>query len=150
MVNEQKGNQHENIDLLPPARTKQTRLGFVFTISTSNNQELLSDAQQEKELLALLAGQAALEIMKGSTFNEFGKEDRAKVLESLEKKIAQGTPITNEIRLQAIVAKDALYQKAKALLQRHTQFITMITDELIKNHTIDQKQWITLSAQYIK
>ena len=150
MVSEQKGHQHENHDLLPSTRVKPTRLGFVFTISTSNNPELLSDVQQEKEMLALLAGQAALEIFKESTFNEFGKEDRAKVLECLEKKIAQGTPITDEIRLQAIIAKDALYKKVKILLQNHTQFIRIITDELIKNHTIDQKQWITLSKEYTK
>ncbi len=150
MVNENKGNQYENFDLLPTTRTKQTRLGYVFTISNNNNQELLSDVQQEKELLALLAGQAALEISKGSTFNEFGKEDRAKVLEVLEKKIAQGTPITNEIRQQAIVAKDTLYQKVKALLKNHVEFIKNITDELIKHHTINQKQWLAITTRYSK
>lgn len=148
MVSEQKGHQHENHDLLPASRIKQTRLGFIFTISTTNNHELLSDAQQEKELVALLAGQAALELVKGSTFNEFGKEDRAKVLEYLEKKIAQGTPITNEIRQQAIAAKDTLYIKAKATISNDLEFIKLITDELIKNHTIDQKQWLTLTANY--
>jgi AAA+ superfamily predicted ATPase len=149
MVSEQKGNQHENIDLLPSNRIKPTRLGFIFTISTTNNHELLSDAQQEKELLALLAGQAAFELIKGSTYHEFGKEDRAKVLEALERKIAQGTPITDKIRLQAIAAKDILYQKIKTLLQDHGAFVKIITDELIKNSTIDQKQWIALTAQYI-
>jgi AAA+ superfamily predicted ATPase len=149
MVNEQKGHQHENHDLLPATRVKQTRLGFIFTISTTNNHELLSDVQQEKELMALLAGQAALELIKGSTYHEFGKEDRAKVLESLEKKIAQGTPITDKIRQQALIAKDTLYAQAKASIINNLDFIQLITDTLIKQHTIDQKQWLTISAQHI-
>ncbi len=150
MISESKGQRHENHDLLPQTRVKPTRLGFIFTISATNNHELLSDTQQEQELLALLAGQAALEIVKGCNFHEFGKEDRAKVLEALEKKIAQGTPITDAIRQQAITAKDNLYQKVKTLLQNKTSWIKIITDALIKNHTINRKQWLALTEQFIQ
>ncbi len=149
VVHEQKGEQHENHDLLPETRTKPTRLGFVFTMSKTNNQELVSDDDQEQELLALLAGQAALELIKGKTFNGFGKEDRAKVIETLEKKISQGTPITNEIRQQALVAKEILYNQVKATLEKHVNFIKIIRDKLIKNNTINTQQWLELTANYI-
>lgn len=148
VINEQKGEHHENHELLPQTRIKPTRLGFVFTMSKTNNHELLSDDDQERELMALLAGQAALELLKGKTFNGFGKEDRAKVIEALEKKISQGTPITDVIRQQAIAAKDALYQKIKNALKDHVVFIRIISDELIKNNTINTKKWLELSANY--
>ncbi len=148
IVQEQKGEMHENHELLPAARVKLTRLGFVFTMSKTNNQELISDIEQEKELMALLAGQAALELIKGTTFNAFGKEDRAKVIEALERKISQGTPITDTIRQQALAAKDVLYQKVKQALQKHIGFINTITSELLQHHTIATKQWLQLAANY--
>ena len=148
VISEQKGEQHENHELLPPTRIKPTRLGFVFTMSKTNNHELISDTDQEKELMALLAGQAALELIKGVTFNGFGKEDRAKVIEALEKKISQGTPITDTIRQQALAAKEILYNKAKAALKNHIDFIAIVRDELIKNHTINTKEWLQLTANY--
>lgn len=148
VIQEQKGEHHENHELLPPTRMKPTRLGFVFTMSKTNNHELLSDDDQERELMALLAGQAALELIKGKTFNGFGKEDRAKVIEALEKKISQGTPITDGIRQQAIAAKDMLYHKVRHALKDHVAFIRIISDELIKNNTINTKQWLQLSANY--
>ena len=148
IVSEQKGQQNENHELISSTPIKSTRLGFVFTMSKTNNHELINDEEQEKELMALLAGQAALELIKGKTFNSFGKEDRAKILESLSNKIAQGSPITNEIRQQAIVVKDALYQKMKNLLKKHVSFIKTITDELLKVNTIDKKQWTQLSENY--
>ena len=148
VINENKGHQHENIELLPANRIKPTRLGFVFTMSKINNHELLSDLEQEKELMALLAGQAALELIKGTTYHEFGKEDRAKVLEAFEKKISQGTPITDVIRLQAIAQKEALYQKVKNVLKNHTEFIQTIVDQLLQCTTINKKQWQSLTADY--
>ncbi|MBV8661352.1 MAG: AAA family ATPase [Candidatus Dependentiae bacterium] len=148
IINENKGAVHENHELLPQSHSKQTRLGFVFTISKINNQELLNDEEQEKELIALVSGLAALELIKGKTFNEFGKEDRAKVLDMLEKKFSQGTPITDAIRQQAIAAKDALYLKAKNVLKNHTQFIKTIADQLCKTHTINKKEWAQLVANY--
>jgi|GEM_PF-845787 len=148
IVSEQKGQNNENHDLTPSAPIKSTRLGFVFTMSKTNNHELVSDEEQETELMALLAGQAALELTKGKTFNSFGKEDRAKVLESLGNKIAQGSPITESIRQKAIVEKDALYQKVKRSLKGHLSFVKTITDELLKTSTIDKKQWAQLSANY--
>jgi ATP-dependent Zn protease len=148
VIHEQKGQLHENHELLPQTRIKPTRLGFVFTMSKTNNHELLSDEDQDKELMALLSGQAALELIKGKTFNGFGKEDRAKVLEHLEKKISQGTPITDEIRQQAIAAKNVLYLKAKKALQGHVSFIKTISDELLKHNTINTKMWTTLAVNY--
>lgn len=148
VINENKGDQHENLELLPDNRVKPTRLGFVFTMSKINNHELLSDLDKEKELMALLAGQAALELIKGTSYDEFGKEDRAKVLEALEKKISQGTPVTDTIRLQAIGAKEILSKKIKNDLQNHTKFITTITNELLKSTTINKIQWQSLAASY--
>jgi SpoVK/Ycf46/Vps4 family AAA+-type ATPase len=148
VINEQKGEQHENHELLPETRMKPTRLGCVFTMSKTNNHELISDDDQQKELMALLAGQAALELIKGKTFNGFGKEDRAKVIEALEKKISQGTPITDAIRQQALAAKEILYNQVKAALKNHVDFIVIVRDELIKNHTINTKQWLQLAANY--
>lgn len=148
IVNEQKSQQHENSELLPDSRNKATRLGYVFTMSKTNNHELISDEEEEKELMALLAGHAALELIKGKTFNNFGKEDRAKILDILEKKIAQGNPISNKIRAEALEQKDALYKKVKALLQNHTTFIQSITNELLQHSTLNKKQWEALTAQY--
>ncbi|MBP6869787.1 AAA family ATPase [Candidatus Babeliales bacterium] len=148
VTTENKAQQYDNLDLLPTHRVKPTRLGFVFTMSKINNHELLSDEDQEIELMALLAGQAALEIVKGKVFNEFGKEDRAKILEALEKKISQGTPITDSIRLQAMAAKDVLYKKVKAVLNNHKDFIKIITHELLQNTTLNKKQWNALATNY--
>lgn len=147
-VNEQKHEHHENMELLPAHNIKPTRLGFVFTSSNINNHELLSDQDQENEIMALLAGQAALELVQGKTFNSFGKEDRAKVLDMIERKISQGTPVTDTMRLQAIATKDRMYAQVKAVLQKHVGLIKTITDELIKVGTLDKKQWNQLVANY--
>lgn len=148
IVHENKNIQHENAELTITQRIKPTRLGFVFTMSKINNHELLSDLEEEKELMALLAGQAALDLVKGTTYHEFGKEDRAKILHTLEKKISQGTLVTNQIQIQAIAAKEALYQRIKAILKNHITFIKTITDELLKMNTIGKKQWEELATNY--
>lgn len=141
---EEKGIQYENFDLVQLEKTKNTRLGYVFTSSSLNHRELMNDEEEEKEIIALLAGQAALELIKGKTFSNFGKEDRAQVLHILEKKISQGTPITYEIRQQALAAKDSLYAKAKSLLQRHIPFITSVADILKKQHAINALEWASI------
>lgn len=148
IISEQKGESHENHELLDQNHHKPTRLGFVFTMSPTNNYELLSDIEQEQELLALLAGQAALELIKQATFHEFGKEDRAKVIDMLERKIAQGTPLNHHIRQQALAQKEILYKKIKTILQPHVSFIKLITDTLLKNRNINQREWLALTAHY--
>jgi ATP-dependent Zn protease len=143
---EEKGVQHENAELVQQERIKYNRLGYVFTSSAMNHNELLDDAEQEKEMIALLSGQAALELIKGKTFNSFGKEDRAKVLDYLEKKISQGTQVTNEIRQQAIKAKDILYLQAKATLQPYIKFIKTVADILTKQRAINKVEWAQLTS----
>lgn len=143
----QKGLIYENSDLVQPERKHLSRLGFVFTTSTTNHTELLSDSEQDKELMALLAGQASLEIIKNSQFTEFGKEDRAQVLQSLEKRISQGTPVTEKIHQQAITEKENLYQKVKILLQPHTKTIQAVADRLVADRTITKATFDEIITQ---
>jgi len=138
----------ENSNQISNTRVKSVKLGSVFTHSTLNNPDLMSDSEQEKELLALLAGQAALELIKGNTYQQFGKEDRAKIIDALEKKIAQNGYITDEIRKQALLEKDILYTKIKNILKNNTDLIQTITDELIKNNSINKHQWNELTKNH--
>ena len=147
---EEKGVQHENAELIQNERSKYNRLGFVFTSSSMNHQELLDDEEQEKEMIALLSGQAAFALLQGKTLSSFGKEDRAKVLDMLEKKISQGTQVTYEIRQQAIAAKDVLYEKAKTILLPYVPFIKQVADILAQQHTINKVQWLQLCSSLQK
>jgi len=143
---EEKGLQHENAELVHQERSKYNRLGFVFTSSAMNHHELMNDQEQEKEMIALLSGQAAFELLKGTTVSSFGKEDRAKVLDMLEKKISQGTQVSYEIRQQAIKAKDILYEKAKATLRPYVSFIKQVSQILAEQRTINKFQWVELAS----
>lgn len=147
-----KSNAHagENINLVKDDRIRAIKLGNVFTLSTSNNKELMSNQDQQDELMALLAGQAALELIKGQCYDIFGKEDRAKILHALEQKISQGTVITDAIRLQAIAEKDRLYAQIKAILQPHLNLVQDISNALIKNYTINRSEFIALTQNYIQ
>lgn len=129
-------------------KPKPIKNGHVFTLNIKNNNEFLDDQEQENELLALLAGQAALELVTGKTFSNFGKEDRAIILHALEVKISQGNHVNDDIRKQAIVDKDALYQKIKTILEPHIQFIHDITQQLVQQRSINKDQWTELVKNY--
>ena len=141
-------NKGQNADHIQDERIRSIKLGNVFTLSISNNLELISDKDQEDELLALLAGQAALELVKGQCYNNFGKEDRAKILHVLETKISQSGPVTDAIRLQALAEKDVLTKKIKAILAPHIKLIKTITDALLHHNTIDKYEWATIIKNY--
>ena len=139
----------DNHELLPLSRPNPLRLGQVFTLSKRNGSELVSNKNQENELLALLAGQAALELIAGEQYDQLGKEDRALIIQTLEKKISQGAYISDAMRQQAIAQKDALFAKIKMILQSHVGFIKTVVDLLVKNHTINKEEWSALVANYI-
>jgi ATP-dependent Zn protease len=134
-----KNTQGENQDLLQDKKIKPTLDGFVFTNNTHHNPDILSYAEQEEIILTLLAGQAALELIKGQVFNNFAKEDRAAAIDMLEQIISQGTTITEDMKAQALLEKNKLYIKAKTLLQPHVEAIKKIAQTLQKNHTVDKK-----------
>lgn len=144
------GNSSANINHIKDEPIRAIKLGNVFTLSTSNNKELLSDQEKLNELMALLAGQAALELIKGQCYNNFGKEDRAIILHELEQIISQGTGVTDAIRLQAIAEKDRLYAQVKAILQPHLNLVHDISNALIKNYTINRSEFIALTQNYIQ
>ncbi len=131
----------ENSEYLVKEQVSPLKHGHVFTLSKHSQRNLLNDKQQQDELMALLAGQAALELMMGATFNEFCKEDRATILYRLEQKISQGSAVTETIRQKALAEKDVLYAKVKTLLQSHIVFIKRIVDQLIANNTINKYEW---------
>lgn len=127
---------------------KPIKNGHVFTLDLQNHSDFLNDEDQEHELLALLAGQAALELITGNMYSNFCKEDRAIILHTLEVNISQGGNITDDIRKEAIVSKDALYSKAKAIMQPHIQFVQNIMNHLIQHRNISTSQWAELTSNY--
>jgi len=139
------GNANENVNYIQTERPRAIKLGHVFTLSSSNNKELLSNQEQENELLALLAGQAALELTKGQCYDNFAKEDRAMILHALESKLSQGTSVTDEIRQQAIYEKDRLYTKIRTILELHTHLVQDITQALLEKNTINRSEFIKLT-----
>lgn len=127
---------------------KPIKNGHVFTLDLHNNSDFLHDQDQEHELLAILAGQAALELITGKMYSNFCKEDRAIILHTLEVKISQGGNITDDIRKEAIALKDALYIKAKAILQPHVEFVQNIMNHLMKHRNVNKSQWAQLTSNY--
>lgn len=142
------GARNQNANIVADEKIRGIKYGHVFTVTTCNNQELLSDLDQENELLALLAGQAALQLIKNKSFSNYGVEDRAKVLQELETKFAQGGKVTDEVRKQALVEKDRLTNLIKDILTPYTDFIHVITDALLQHNSIDKHQWAKLTANY--
>ncbi len=134
-----KNTQGENQEFLQDKKIKPVMDGFVFTNNYNNNPDILSHFEQEQIILTLLAGQAALELIKGQIFNNFAKEDRATVLDMLEQIISQGTTITETIRAQALAEKNKLYQKIKVILQPKVDTIQKIAQALQQHHTLEKK-----------
>jgi len=87
-------------------------------------------------------------MIQGQEFDQFGKEDRAIIIQSLENKFSQGAYISDAMRQQAIDEKNALYQKAKTLLAPHKEFIEKVAQILIKQHTINKQEWMELVMNY--
>lgn len=129
-------------------KSKNIKNGGVFTLNLKNKDDFLDDQDHEHELLAILAGQAALELTTGKNFSNFQTEDRAKILQALEIKISQGNSINDDTRKQAIAEKDILYKKIKDILTPHLSFISMITDKLLQHNSIDRQLWAQLTDNY--
>lgn len=134
----------DNEKLLSFKKEQRVKLGDVFTKSPANHVELLSDLEQEKECLALLAGSAALQIVFNQTFAECNKHDRAEVMHIIYGRISQGEKITEKTKEQALAIKKIYEDKILALLQEHQDLLAKVIDLLMQQPTIDRYEWKTL------
>ena len=139
----------DNHELLPQSRPNPLRLGHVFTSNNDSSKELISNTHQEKEMLALLSGQAALELVTGQRYDQFGKEDRAVVVQGLEKQVSEGAFISDKMREEAIARKNALEAAAKNTLQPHISLITTIADKLVAQNTMSKDELTSITDQHM-
>ncbi|MFA5999255.1 MAG: AAA family ATPase [Candidatus Babeliales bacterium] len=134
----------ENDNLVSIKKDIRTKLGEVFTKSKANHSELLSDDLQRKECLALLAGNAALQLMLKQSYTQCNKHDRADVMQIIYNMISSGEKIDEKMKNQAIALKDQYEKEIAQLLAPHKDLIEKIVDTLMKQNTIDRYEWKAL------
>lgn len=141
------GEKGVNAKYIKQERISSSELGAVFVKSSKYNKTFVSDQEQHAERLVLLAGHAALELIKGQTFSTFKPEDRAALMDELEQAMSFGTKITNEVRQSALAKKEELYNEIKDLLHNHVDLIAQVKDFLIEHHTINRYDWKELISE---
>ncbi len=134
----------ENDKLIDSKKEQRLKLGEVFTKCSTNHNELLSNQEQEKECLALLAGNAALKLLMNDAFSQCNKQDRAEVMHIIYEMISQGEKIDDKLKNQALAIKDQYEQQIFELLKKHQPLLEKIVAELITNTTIDRYTWKNL------
>lgn len=134
----------DNEKLANSEQEQKIKLGEVFTKRQANHGDLLSDKEQEKECLALLAGSAALQIIMNDSFAQCNKQDRAEVMQTIYRVISQGEKIDDKIRAKALEIKELYDQQILKILSEHKELLEKIIDALVKNNTIDRYAWKAL------
>jgi ATP-dependent Zn protease len=120
---------------------QRIKFGEVFTKTSNNQTDLLSDCEQEKECLALLAGSAALKMICNDSFTSCNKQDRAEAIGIIYNMISQGEKIDDRVKLQALAIKQQFEEKIFELLADHKELIIKIADKLIADATINRYEW---------
>lgn len=134
----------DNEKLANTEQDQKIKFGEVFTKRQANHCDLLSDKEQEKECLALLAGSAALQIIMNDSFAQCNKQDRAEVMQTIYRVISQGEKIDDKIRAKALEIKEHYERQILTLLSEHKELLEKIIDTLVKNNTIDRYAWKAL------
>lgn len=134
----------ENDKLVDSKKEQRLKLGEVFTKCTANHNELLSNQEQEKECMALLAGSAALKLLTNDAYSQCNKQDRAEVMHIIYEMISHGEKIDDKLKTQALAIKDQYEQQIFELLKEHQPLLEKVVAELIANTTIDRYMWKSL------
>lgn len=137
----------ENDKLVASKDEVKTKLGEVFTTSPQNQNSLISNDEQEKECLALLAGYAALEIVLNQSFAQCNKQDRAQAISIITEMISCGEKTDDTMRQKALAVKDQYLQRIKTLLQPHADLLIKISNVLLEKKTINLSDWNSLISQ---
>lgn len=134
----------ENDKLIDNKKEQRIKLGEVFTKCTANHSDLLSNKEQEKECMALLAGSAALQLLLNDSYCQCNKQDRAEVMHIIYNMISNGEKVDDKLKAQALAIKDQYEKQIFALLQQHKPLLEKVVNELIANTTIDRYAWKSL------
>ena len=131
----------ENTKLATSKSEQRIKLGEVFTKCTASHNELLSDSDQEKECLALLAGSAALKLLLNDSFAQCNKHDRADVMQMIYGLISQGERIDDKLKTQALTIKEKYDAQILQILQEHQPLLEKVVEKLMQQTTIDRYEW---------
>lgn len=140
-----KGAENDKLSL--NKKDSKIKLGEVFTKNSNNHNDLLSDAEQEKECLALLAGTMALKLLFNETYTQCNKQDRADAMQIIYNMISHGEKIDDKTKDQALQIKTAYEQKIFTLLKEHKDLLIKISDMLLQQTTIDRYEWHNIISQ---
>ncbi len=131
----------ENDKLIDHKKEQRIKLGEVFTKCDASRSELLSNKEQEKECMALLAGNITLQLLLGDSYSQCNKQDRAEVMQIIYNMISQGEKIDDKLKAQALAIKDQYEKEILALLEQHKPLLEKVVNALIQNSTIDRYAW---------
>jgi cell division protease FtsH len=134
-------SENEKLATNQTGNDSKIKLGELFTKSTTNSQELISDEETKKECLALLAGGVAQQIMLGSSFSQCNKHDRAEVMQMIYAMISHGEKIDDKVRAKALRIKKAYEDEVRKILEDNKDLLLKIINELIEKITIDRYDW---------
>lgn len=134
----------DNDKLTPQPKDSKMKLGEVFTKSAQNHTELISDLEQEKECLTLLAGSVALKLMLQKSYTHFNKHDRAEAMQMIYSILSQGEKIDDRMKALALKTKEEYEHKIYKLLEANKELLTKVIDTLMQQYTIDRYEWQNL------
>lgn len=134
-------NVSNNDKLAEQQKEYKTKDGEVFTKTTTTNSTLISDEENKKETLCLLAGNVAQKLIFNKTFSQCNPQDRADAMQIIYTLISQGEAIDKAMRAKALEIKDSYEKEVMQILTKHKELLNKIADILVKQDSIDRYQW---------
>ena len=135
------GQTPENEKFAARKKEQITKWGEVFTKTKSNFSDLISDDQQKQEALALLAGNAGLQLLLNKSYTQCNKQDRAEAMQIIYAMLLGGEKIDDKVKQQALQIKDTYEKEILTLLAPYKDKIQTIAKLLVKQNTIDRYEW---------
>lgn len=134
-------NSSNNDKLAEQQKEQKSKDGEVFTKTATTNTTLISDEENKKEALCLLAGNVAQRIIFNKTFSQCNPQDRADAMQIIYTLISQGEAIDKAMRAKGLEIKDSYEKEIMQILTKHKDLLNKIADILVKQDSIDRYQW---------
>lgn len=139
------GNSSSNEKLAEQTIEHKSKDGEVFTKTSTTNATLISDEESKKEILCLLAGSVAQNLLLKKTFSACNPHDRADAMKAIYAMISQGEPIDKAMRTKALEIKACYEKEIEKLLSAHQPRLEQIINMLVLQNNIDRYEWANIN-----
>lgn len=141
-------NKSDNDKLAEQQKEHKLKDGEVFTKTATTNSTLISDEENKKEILCLLAGNIAQKIIFNKTFSQCNPQDRADAIQIIYTVISQGEAIDKAMRANTLKIKESYEKEIEQILVKHKDLLNKIITILVNQNSIDRYEWAKIIKNY--